>query len=168
MHLEADGARLHSVLLQAGGGADRLSLLKGLEWSAKHLQTAECTLRASLIGTAEVLAATVDGRLELRVRTDRETDDALATVRRRDGCDRGLSALGSRLLLDLLVGPREGVDIDKLELPPEMAQAAIEELHQRQLVSTSANEGRIRLAPTARVNLRAWEREKLPGTVDCA
>jgi len=167
-HRDADGARLHSLLLQAGGGADRLSLLKGLDWSALHLHTAERTLRRNLSGTAEVLAATVDGRLELRVRTDRETDGALEKVRKRDDCDRGLSALGSRLLLELLMGPREGVDIDELKLSPDLAQAAIEELHQRQLVSTSANEGWIRLVPTARVNLRAWEREKLPGTVDCA
>jgi hypothetical protein len=166
------GNRLFSALRarehRDADGADRLSLLKGLNWSALHLHTAERTLRRNLSGTAEVLAATVDGRLELRVRTDRETDGALAKVRKRDDCDRGLSALGSRLLLELLMGPREGVDIDELKLSPDLAQAAIEELHQRQLVSTSANEGWIRLEPRARANLRAWEREKLPGTVDCA
>jgi hypothetical protein len=64
----------------------------------------------------------------------------------------------------LLTGPREGVDIDKLELPSDVAQAAIEELHQ----STSANEGWIRLAPVARLNLRAWERERMPATFDLA
>ena len=167
-HLDADSARLHSVLLQAGGGADRLSLLHGLQWSAQHLHTAERTLRTNLSGTAEVLAATVDGRLEVRVRTDPVTDAALAKVRRRDDCDRGLSPVGSRLLLQLLIGPREGVFIDRIELPPDIAQAAIEELHQRQLISTSANEGWIRLAPIARLNLRAWERERLPATFDFA
>ncbi|MEJ7785751.1 MAG: hypothetical protein WKF96_13175 [Solirubrobacteraceae bacterium] len=167
-HLDADGARLHSVLLQTGGGADRLSLLQGLHWSAQRLHTAERTLRTNLSGTAEILATTLDGRLELRVRTDRFADVAVEKIRKRDDCDRGLSAVAARLLLVLLDGSREGVAIDAIQLPHDVAQAAIEELDQRRLIQISANEGWIRLAGGLRTNLRGWEREPMPAAMDFA
>ena len=96
-HLAADGARLHSVLLQTGGGADRLGLLRGLRWSAERLHTAESTLRQQLSRTAEILAATLDGRLELRVRSDPETTPAGERILKLADRDHGLSPAGARL-----------------------------------------------------------------------
>lgn len=51
--------------------------MRGLQWSAERLGRAENDLRTSLLRTAEILAATLDGRLELRLRSD---DDTAAAV----------------------------------------------------------------------------------------
>jgi hypothetical protein len=42
-------------------------VIKAIGWSAARLHAVEVELRATLTGTAEVLASTLDGRLELRV-----------------------------------------------------------------------------------------------------
>lgn len=98
-YLAADAARLHSVLLQTGGGADRLSLIHALRWSADRLYAAECGLREQLSRTAEILAATLDGWLEIRVRSDAETTPAVERILKRADRDHGVSPAGARLLL---------------------------------------------------------------------
>lgn len=165
-HDRADAARLHSVLLQTGWGADRLSLIHGLDWSAERLHTAERTLREQLRGTAEILASTLDGRLELRVRSDDETAPAVQKILKRDHGDRGLSPTGARLLLELLGRPQHGVSLDDIQMPRDIAQAAIEELRQRRLIDI-ANHAWISLAQGVRSNLAGWEREPMPATHDC-
>ena len=162
-HDRADAARLHSVLLQTGWGADRLSLIDGLEWSAQRLHTAEQTLRTQLSGTAEVLAATLDGRLELRVRSDAETAPAVHKILKRGHRDRDVSPAGARLLFELLRRPQRGVSLDDIDMPRDSAQAAIQELHQLRLIAVS-NHARVSLAQGVRSNLGGWEREPTPAS----
>jgi len=162
----ADGARLHSVLLQTGWGADRLTLIQGLDWSAERLHTAERTLRRQLIGTAELLASTLDGRLELRVRSDDETAVAVQTVLKQDNRDRDLSNAGARLVHELLDSTPHGLALDDIQMPRHIAQAAIQELQQRRLI-TITNYARISLTNGVRHNLGGWEREPMRATSDC-
>lgn len=162
-YLAADGARLHSVLLQTGGGADRLSLIRGLRWSAERLHMAESTLREQLAQTAEILAATLDGRLELRVRSDGETTPAVERILRRADRDQGVSPTGARLLLELLEGPRDGIPISELRMPPEMAHTAIRDLQQRRLIDVR-QQSLVALVQGVRSNLWGWEREPMRGT----
>lgn len=162
-YLAADGARLHSVLLQTGGGADRLSLIRGLRWSAERLHAAEVTLREELTRTAEILAATLDGRLELRVRSDAETTPAVERILKRADRDHGLSPAGARLLFELLEGPRGGLAIGELRMHPEVARAAITELRRRQLIRVE-RQALVALAGGVRSNLWGWEREVMRGT----
>ncbi|MGI9097784.1 MAG: hypothetical protein ACR2H2_04700 [Solirubrobacteraceae bacterium] len=162
-YLAADGPRLHSVLLQTGGGADRLSLIRGLRWSADRLHAAEVTLREQLTRTAEILAATLDGRLELRVRSDAETTLAVERILKRADRDHGLSPVGARLLFELLEGPRAGLAIGELRMHPEVARAAITELRWRQLIRVE-RQALVALAGGVRSNLWGWEREVMRGT----
>jgi hypothetical protein len=162
-YLAADGARLHSVLLQTGGGADRLSLIRGLRWSAERLHTAESTLRERLSDTAEILAATLDGRLELRVRSDNETTPAVERILKRADQEHGLSPAAARLLFELLEGPRAGIAIGDLQMHPDVARAAITELRQRRLIHVK-QQALVALAGGVRSNLWGWEREVMRGT----
>jgi hypothetical protein len=150
----ADAARLHAVLLLCGGGADRLSLIRGLDWSAEQLDAAQRRLRQTLEGTAEVLAATLDGRLELRVRHDGATDRAVDAIQRRADCDDGLPPTAAWLVSALLRGPASGLKIDELPLPPGLAMTAIGELRQRRMLEVHY-QGRIRLSDRVRANLSA-------------
>jgi len=162
-YLAADAARLHSVLLQTGGGADRLGLIQGLRWSADRLHKAEATLREQLSRTAEILAATLDGRLELRVRSDHETTPAVERILKRADRDHGVSPAGARLLFELLEGPRVGITIADLQMPSEVAQAAIRELLQRGLIGVE-RQALVALVQGVRSNLWGWEREPMRGT----
>lgn len=162
-YIAADGARLHSVLLQTGGGADRLSLIRGLRWSAERLHAAESTLREQLSRTAEVLAATLDGRLELRVRSDDETTSAVERILKRADQEHGLSPAAARLLLELLEGPRAGIAIADVQMHPDAARAAITELRQRRLIRAE-QQALVALAGGVRSNLWGWEREVMRGT----
>jgi hypothetical protein len=79
-------------------------------------------LRAQLAGTAEILAATLDGRLELRLRTDRLTSAATSVVQARAHCDDGLSAAATRLVYELLAGPNLGTPVNEIQMPPEISR----------------------------------------------
>lgn len=162
-YLALGAARLHSVLLQTGGGADRLSLIHGLRWSADRLHAAESTLREQLSRTAEILAATLDGRLELRVRSDDESTPAVERILKRGDRDHGLSPAGARLLFELLEGPRIGIAIDEIQMPSEAAHAAIRELRQRGLIDVQ-QQALVALVGGVRTNLWGWEREPMRGT----
>jgi hypothetical protein len=126
--------------------------MKGFDWSAERLHSAERALCKLLIGTAEILASTLDGRLELRVRGDDETALAVETVLKRDHCDRDLSTAGARLLYELLKNPQHGVVLDDIQLPGQIARAAVQELRQRRLIDIT-NHARVSLARGVRSNL---------------
>ena len=128
-----DAARLHALLLNTGGGCDRLSVIKAFDWSAARLHAAEAELRATLSATAEILASTLDGRLELRVRYDQEVRRATSIAQRRRDCDEGLSTAGAQLLLELLEAPKRGVRLEETRLPESLAAPALDELRQRGL-----------------------------------
>ena len=74
--------------------------MRGLAWSADRLHQAENDLRTNLGCTGAILAATLDGRLELRVRPDRYVVRAVETIRKREDSDLGLSPRAARLLLE--------------------------------------------------------------------
>jgi hypothetical protein len=150
---QADASRLHAVLLSTGGGADRLSLIHGFRWTADRLHAAELMLRAQLAGTAEILAATLDGRLELRLRTDGLTSAATSVVQARAHCDDGLSTAATRLVYELLAGPNLGTPVNEIQMPPEISRVALEELRQRHLVYIE-RQGLIVLAERIMPNLR--------------
>ena len=162
-----DASRLHAVLLSTGGGADRLSLIHGFSWTADRLHAAELALRAQLAGTAEILAATLDGRLELRLRTDRVTAAATRVVRARAQCDDGLSTAATRLVYELLAGPNSGTPLNEIEMPPKIARAALEELRQRHLVSIERQD-LIVLADEIMPNLRCIRSNAVSRSNFCA
>jgi hypothetical protein len=145
-HAQADASRLHAVLLSTGGGADRLSLIHGFRWTADRLHAAELMLRAQLAGTAEILAAALDGRLELRLRTDRLTSAATSVVQARAHCDDGLSTAATRLVYELLAGPNLGTPVNEIQMPPEISRVALEELRQRH--SSTSNDRASSCSPT--------------------
>ncbi len=137
--------------------------MRGLKWSAERLHTAESMLREQLSHTAEILAATLDGRLELRVRSDTETTPAVERILKRADQEHGVSPAGARLLLELLDGPRGGIEIGELQMHPEVARAAITELHRRRLIRDE-QQALVALAGGVRSNLWGWEREVMRGT----
>lgn len=128
-----DAARLHALLLNIGGGCDRLSVIQAFDWSAARLHAAEVELRATLSKTAEILASTLDGRLELRVRFDQHVQRAIRVAQRRRDSDEGLSTAAAQLLRELLDAPQRGLCLEETRLPASLAGPALDELRQRGL-----------------------------------
>jgi hypothetical protein len=130
----ADAVRLHSVLLGVGGGADRHGIVRGLSWSLERLYEAEKVLRDHLQPTAEILAATLDGRLELRRQCDEATARAVETIQKRSDSDVGLSPAAAQLLLRVIEGPRVRVSHVPAVGRERFVLSAMNELRDRGLI----------------------------------
>lgn len=149
---DVDPIRLHSLLLRTGGTADRQSLLRGFSWSAERLDAAAELLADRLEKTAEVLARPLDGRIELRVRTDYESCEAVKTVLARTDCDHGPSLTSMRLLWQLTKRSLPAFQAGESGLTEDEVRSAYAELQDRGLVTTDRR-GMVCLTDLARSGL---------------
>lgn len=151
---DRDPAVLHAVLLRAGGTADRRDLLRALDWGAHRLARARRRLSDRLAGTGESLTETALGTMEIRVRCDHKTTEAVERLQTRGSRDASLSPRAAYWLRRAIDGSRRGIGTDAFE--DEHDWAAFDELWSRGLVGSGDYESFFQ--PTTDVRAAMGER----------